>query len=122
MKKIIFKGTTRTTFVFSKYAIKTPRIYKLKMFVNGWDANLDEARFSKFLQPYVTPTIFSFLGLINIQYRITPCDNEEKIVEEWKNLINSVPESIKLCLNNCVEVKMSSLGYLNGNVVACDYG
>jgi len=122
MNKFIFKGTTRTAFMFFKYAIKIPRIYNVKMFVNGWESNITEFEFSQFLQPYVTPTIFSFYGLINIQHRIVLSNNEKEIIKRWDDLISSAPEDVKQYLLNHVEAKISGLGYLNGKVVACDYG
>lgn len=118
----IKKGATRIVIILKKYVIKIPRFKTMRSFSNGLSANLYEKEFSEFLFPYVSPTIFSLWGFLNIQYKVLVTNQDAELKIWIKNLDSIKCESQRKYLINSVELKTDSIGYLNNKIVACDYG
>ena len=112
----IAKGVTRKCFLIGRYAIKIPRTYSWEAFLLGILGNLQERSMSP-AYPQLCPVIFSLFGFINIMPRVTPiCYSEEAL----QHIIQKDFTIGGFRLP--VEPKSSSFGYLNGKLVAVDYG
>lgn len=121
-RMLVKKGTSRSTFLVGKYAIKVPVLNSMRLFCHGVIGNLQERQFSAYLEGYVAPVLFSIFGLINVQHRAN-VDNTEATLAAWINRVNNEPdETLKSCLFHLVEKKTDSIGMINQKIVAVDFG
>lgn len=109
-------GISRTVFLIGRYAVKVPTgRYGWAKWLRGLVANLQEREWAGFRYPELCPVLASDpLGLVVIMPRaeilarpLTP--------DELRGL---AVRGVELP----VEYKPDSFGYLNGNLVAVDYG
>ena len=126
IEKIISKlfnarfGSTRTTILIGKYAIKIPSFVEYRLFLYGLLGNLQEKEFWDGLpdsRDHMCPVLFSFPGgFFNIMARAEPVTMEQFLIyaDDWYQEAKaySIP----------VECKMDSWGYVDGKLVAIDYG
>ena len=109
----IKSGMTRNVLLCWRYAIKVPTFRSWKLFLCGLLANMQENEFSG-LWCELCPVVFSIPGgLCSVMMRATPISEEQFDLEFEK-----IPEHIVII----AESKSQNYGYLNGNLVAVDYG
>jgi hypothetical protein len=109
-------GTTRTVLLTKRFAFKFPSAVEWRLFLLGLLGNMQEARFSG-LSPNLCPVLFSIWGgFLVVMPRCRPLsisDFGELDVTKFTHLSDmTLP----------VENKMDSFGWLNGKIVAVDYG
>ena len=108
-------GATRWVLLAGRWAAKVPRPTSYRSLLLGLLANMQEARFSAFGDDRVCPVVFALpRGLLVIMPRcavltrnLTAAERERFFGAEY-----IVP----------AEDKASSFGWLNGRLVAIDYG
>ncbi|MFW6130532.1 MAG: hypothetical protein ACOC56_05045 [Atribacterota bacterium] len=124
-------GCTRFVFLTKKYAIKIPQFkYGWKHFLLGLLANLQEVSFSKINDERLCPIKFYIPGgWLLIMPKCELISREVffdlDISRFWPNNKedyhpNNTCERVEY--NVPVENKQDSFGYLNGKIVAIDYG
>lgn len=105
-------GTTRTVLLIGNFAFKFPSCVEWRLFLQGLLANMQEKKFSGF-HPDLCPVKFSIPGgFLIVMPRCKPLSRDE--YED--NLIELSDFGIP------VEPKLDSVGWLNGKIVAVDYG
>lgn len=111
------KGATRWVFLTKRYAIKIPSLSSWGLFLTGLLANIQECVFSKVKWPELCPVIWSIRGgWLVVMPRTVPISDE--IWESFDyELFTDHPDYVVP-----VENKRSSFGWLNGHIVATDYG
>jgi len=107
-------GSTRTVFLVGNFAIKVPSFVQWSLFLQGLLANINETKFSKVkIFNNLCPVVFSipggFLNVMPLCQPITMTDFKYHMVE----IKNFGVE---------VEPKLDSFGWLEGKIVAVDYG
>lgn len=117
----IKKGTTRTVFLISSYAIKIPRfwhsssfVHKWKMFLRGILANMDEHFWWKcaWQKDKLCPIIWrSPLGFILIMKRADNLNEKEYDKEKFEKYFKNLP------LDN----KIVNFGKIKDKIVLIDY-
>jgi hypothetical protein len=113
----MLNGATRQVFLYRRYAIKMPSFRSWKLFLCGLLANMQEAEFSKLNWLRLCPVVWNApLGLMIIMMRATPLTQEEFEKFNYDEFIYLQDGEIP------VENKLSSFGWLNGMIVAVDYG
>ena len=111
-------GATRTVVLTRKLAIKIPYIFCWKNFLYGILANMQEAEFSKLKHPLLCPVLFKFpLGLFIVMPK---ADVQSQHMNDW--LLLARKDADCELLFNIVEQKDDSIGLLNGQLCAVDYG
>ena len=115
----MLKGSTRYVFFIWHYAFKIPSLYSWKNFLLGILANLQEIKFSKCkdYKDKLCPIYFYIVGGLLIVMPKVRTLSENEIDSEI--LSNFIDDGI---IHLPVENKDSSFGYLNGKLVAIDYG
>ena len=111
-------GISRDVFLIGKYAFKfaSPR-YGYDKFLQGLLANMQETTFSKAGWPELCPVLVSVPGgFLNIMVRTRVMTDEEFDDFEFKGFIERDGYIVP------VEAKSDSFGWLDGKVVAIDYG
>jgi len=116
-------GVTRLVILTKHWAIKFPTpMYGWKFFLYGFLANMQErewAGFDKRLCPVLRSSKY---GIFVIMPRCQPLTDDEftdRIHDGWLRLSEEATnESVELP----VELKTCSFGWLNGKIVAIDYG
>lgn len=111
------RGASRTVFLVGRWAIKvpTPRV-AWRHFLLGWLGNLNELGWWRGgRDPRLCPVVASFVGgLVIVMQRATPicsrrgCPDDAHDLPRW----NDLP----------CERKLDSFGYVDGRIVAVDYG
>lgn len=111
-------GSTRIVFVVRKRAYKFPRLLSWKHFLWGLLGNLQEAEFSRTGWPELCPVLWSLPGgFLVVMPRAEICSDENAPSEEQlEELINRPDYAIP------AERKADSWGFLDGRLVATDYG
>ena len=111
-------GCTRIVFLTKKYAFKIPNFFdEWRLFLHGLLANMQERNFSKAGWPELCPVILSLPGgWLNVMPRVKLLSDKE-----YENF-----DVEKFCVKKDrvipVERKSVSFGWLNGKIVAIDYG
>lgn len=113
----IAMGTTRIVLLIGPFAIKVPYLLSWKLFLWGLLANMQERQFSRIGHIKMCPVLFSLPGgFLCVMRRATPLTVEEFEALEpaaWRDEGDFVIP---------VEAKVDSFGWLDGRVVAIDYG
>jgi hypothetical protein len=113
---IVKSGATRHVLLTQKWAIKTPRITHWRAFLNGLLANDQEVTFSKMRDARMCSVVFrlplSFV-IVMPRCRTLTVDEHQRFVTNKLQLWDGVPVEV---------IKPDSFAWLNGNVVAIDYG
>lgn len=115
------QGITREVVLIGRYAVKLPRVsYGWRMFLCGLLANMQEADFSTTKWPELCPVLFAIPGgWLVVMRRARPLTDgqwEEFRREDMYNMLDNGHRSIP------AEHKRDSFGYLDGRIVAVDYG
>lgn len=111
-------GCTRFVILTGSYAIKIPQFkYEWRHFLLGLLANMQEATFSKTKWPELCPVTFSVPGGWLIVMRRA----RRMTRDEWDSFD---PDKFRFQKEYTVpvEAKLDSFGWLDGRVVAIDYG
>lgn len=113
-------GVTRKVLLIGDWAIKVPNFDEWRLFLLGLLANMQEAAFSRAGWPELCPVLFSLPGgwlIVMRRARVLTdvewTDMDEKFKRGFmQNSEYTVP----------AELKSDSFGWLNGRLVAVDYG
>ena len=110
-------GCTRTVFLIGRWAFKFPSIFEWQLFLLGLLANMQERTFSCTGWPELCPVIWSIPGGWLVIMRRA----REMTCEEWGDF-----DAEKWCNHDDyiipAEPKEDSFGWLDGRIVAVDYG
>lgn len=113
-------GCTRTVLLLGPYAFKFPAMVEWRLFLLGLLANMQERIFSRMGRPELCPVLFSLPGgwLVVMRRAKVLTDNEFLDISEndMQEFINQ-PDYIVPA-----ELKSDSFGWLDGKLVAVDYG
>lgn len=115
--KMIKYGSTRIVLLIGQYAIKVPTVVEWRLFLLGLLANLQEVKFSRTQWPKLCPVVFSVpLGILLVMRRATPLSRQEFDDFDFDAFVETDEYVVP------VENKLDSFGWLNGRIVAVDYG
>lgn len=121
--KINLCGCTRIVILTKRYAFKIPNFAvswgdKWRLFLHGLLANQQEWRFWSYGRyPELCPVIFYLpLGLLVVMPKAQELSDEEFFSRDFKSLVDRKDYCIP------AEKKPNSFGWLNGQIVAIDYG
>lgn len=107
-------GITRNVLLVGPYAIKIPVFCNWENFLCGLLGNMQEVTFSG--MPRVCPIVFHIpFGFLAVMKRAKEMTYNESL-DNWEEMERIVELGIP------VELKHSSFGWLNGILVAIDYG
>ena len=110
------QGTTRTVFLTQNYAIKIPSMKSWRFFLHGLLSNMQEKEWSG-VDERLCPTYFSIPGgFLNIMPRVVEITYEDWIDLDTEKYLKD--QYMILPVDN----KYCSFGYLDGKLVAVDYG
>lgn len=110
-------GATRAVLLTGKLAWKVPRMSTWRTLLNGLLANMQEREFSRTGWPELCPVLFSLPGgWLVVMARCRPLDDAEWCYFEYELFTEHPDYTIP------VEPKQDSFGWLDGRVVAVDYG
>jgi hypothetical protein len=115
-------GCTRKVFLVGKWALKVPTFYSQDAFLHGCLANLQERAcwMIREIRPLLAPVVACMpLGLLLVMRRCEPMLSELTESEAKRFFYDCVKET---GYSVPVEDKPSSFGYLDGRLVAVDYG
>ena len=124
-------GCTRFVFLTKNYAIKVPQFkYEWRHFLLGLLANMQEVTFSKIKDDRLCPIWFYIPGgWLLIMPRCAPITEDVffdlDVTKFWPNESEDYHpknECERANYNVPVENKQDSFGWLNGKIVAIDYG
>lgn len=118
MIEINRQGCHRIVILTRKWAIKMPNFTDgWRLFLTGLLANMQERVFSKAQWPELCPVIFSIPGgWLNIMPRVREMTDKEFRIFDVKDFLEKSDYVVP------AEAKSNSFGWLNGHVVAIDYG
>jgi hypothetical protein len=115
------QGVTRTVLLIGPYAIKLPCLhYGWRNFLQGLLANMQERQWATMNLPILCPIVFSLPGgFLNVMPRCRILTDAE-----WQDYAEMAisPEEERGDFVVPVEHKSDSYGWLNGRIVAVDYG
>ena len=106
-------GTTRVVFLCGAYAFKIPTFKSWNLFLNGLLANMQEKLFSGVWEE-LCPVVWAIPGGFCVVMRRAQPISEE----QWEEVCGHIPEHIF----NIAESKSINYGWLDGKIVAVDYG
>jgi len=110
-------GTTRVVILVGNLAVKIPALQEWRLFLLGLLANMQERKFWKSKWPELCPVLWSLPGgWVTVMKRATPLTREQydnMDLEGWTDRGEYVIP---------VEIKMDSFGWVDGRLVAVDYG
>lgn len=109
----IRKGATRWVFCFRGYAVKIPSFYSWRHFLQGLIANMQERRFAGYNR-LLCPVLFAVPGGFLL---VMPKVEQPISIHDYEIALAIVDR-----YTLPVERKLDSFGYLNGEIVAVDYG
>jgi len=113
-------GATRAVLLIGGLAVKIPRPTEWRLFLLGLLANMQERQFARTGWPELCPVLFSLPGgWLVVMPRASILTDEE-----WDRIayadIYSFANQQEYAIP--VELKSDSFGWLNGRLVAVDYG
>jgi hypothetical protein len=118
------KGSTRSVILLWKWAVKIPTLKTWKLFLQGLLANMQEVEFSAAGWPELCPVVFSLPGgFVTVMRRANPLTEEEWLeitTGEDKDHIEDLIRKEEYEVP--IEEKIDSFGWLDGKLVAVDYG
>lgn len=111
-------GCTRRVFLIGNFAIKIPNFFdEWRLGLLGLLSNMQEAQFSKTGWPELCPVRFSIPGgFLVVMDRARELTEDEFLELDLKTWVDRGEYMIP------AEIKTNSFGYLNGKLVAIDYG
>jgi len=110
-------GCTRTVFLIGPWAIKIPSVVEWRLFLLGLLANMQERIFSRTDWPELCPVLWSLPGgWLVVMRRAKELTREEYDQTDFSQWIIRDDYVIP------AEPKMDSFGWLDGKLVAVDYG
>lgn len=110
-------GVTRTVVLVGRWALKFPSMCEWRLFLLGLLANMQEARFSRAELPELCPVLWSIPGgWLIVMPRVREMTSDEFESFDVGAFINKETYVVP------VERKPDSFGWLDGRVVAIDYG
>ena len=112
-------GCTRRVLLIGRYAIKVPAMREWRLFLLGLLANMQEAVFSKAGWPELCPVLFAVPGGFLIVMR------RARVLTDEEFHALDLGHTCWLDRGDYVipaELKSDSFGYLDGRLVAVDYG
>lgn len=118
----IERGATRIVILTRRWAIKLPTpVYGWRNFLYGLLANMQERMFARTGWPELCPVLFSLPGgWIVVMPRCEPYPPAGEWTDPPEQWWRGFTEREDYVVP--VEHKADSLGYLNGRIVAVDYG
>lgn len=115
--KINREGATRIVFLVGKYAIKIPNVYEWRLFLHGLLANITEVRCKGSVAEGFAPVLWHLplgFGLVMQRARVLTDEEFQALdFDAW----NDRGDYVIGC-----EPKSNSLGWIDGQIVAIDYG
>ena len=110
-------GVTRNVILIGRFAFKFPAVSEWRLFLLGLLANMQEVVFSGMNHPKLCPVVCHLpLGFLVVMRRarvLTDGEFDRESMLAWKTEENfEVP----------CELKSDSFGWLDGRIVAVDYG
>lgn len=114
------KGSSREVVLIGQWAIKFPKLYSWETFLWGLLANMQEIQFSKLNWPELCPIIWYIPGGFLVVMPRCKILIRNDFCEEKINEIFTNAKLHNRCLP--VEMKPDSWGFLNGRLIAVDYG
>lgn len=110
-------GATRWVFLVGRLAIKVPRPTEWRLFLHGLLSNMQERQFSRTGWPELCPVVASVPGgWLVVMPRCRPLTRREWDRFDFMDFIQRSDGLVP------VEEKADSLGWLDGRIVAMDYG
>ena len=110
-------GVTRCVLLVGDYAIKVPAMVEWRLFLLGLLANMQEALWSKTGWPELCPVLWAMPGgFLVVMRRARVLTDEEFLALDLEHWVQRTDYLIP------VEIKSDSFGYLDGCLVAVDYG
>ena len=110
-------GCTRRVLLIGRYAVKVPDITEWRMFLRGLLANMQEVWLYKLGWPELCPVVFSIPGgFLIVMRRARVLSDDEFLDLDMKQWVQRGRYTIP------AELKSNSFGYLDGRLVAIDYG
>jgi hypothetical protein len=118
-------GSTRWVLLVGAYALKFPAMWEWKTFLWGLLANIQEREFSvmgregkESVWERLCPLKFSLpLGFLNVAARAVPLTDREFELFDYESFV-TVDDNWRIP----AEAKSSSFGWVDGRIVAIDYG
>lgn len=110
-------GATRAVLLLGRLAMKVPRFATWRTFLNGLLANMQEREFARMGWPELCPVLFSLPGgWLVVMRRAQPLTRDEFNEFDTREFIERSDGVIP------VEEKLCSFGWIEGRIVAVDYG
>lgn len=111
-------GVTRRVLLIGRYAVKVPTMREWRLFLLGLLANMQEALFGRMNHPDLCPVLWSIPGgfLIVMRRARTLTDDEFAALDLERWVVRDETFTVP------AEIKADSFGYLDGRLVAVDYG
>ena len=113
----IASGVTRRVLLVGGYAFKIPNPAEWRLFLLGLLANMQESQFSKLGWPELCPVVWSLpMGFLVVMRRARVLTADEAKAANLARFVDQPNYTVP------AELKADSFGYLNGRLVAVDYG
>lgn len=113
------KGSTRYVYRVGRYAVKIPSLYSWEAFIHGLLANMQEHRFSQTKDSRLCPVVFYIRGgFMCVMPWVDELLEQRMPKDKYTNFVAADVYGLVVPAEN----KADSFGYLNGRLVAVDYG
>ena len=110
-------GVTRRVLLVGSLAIKVPSVTEWRLFLLGLLANMQEALLAKTGWPELCPVLWSVPGgFLIVMRRARVLTDDEFLALDLEHWVQREGYRIP------AEIKSDSFGYLDGDLVAVDYG
>lgn len=111
-------GITREVFLTKRYAIKIPKLlYGWEKFLHGLLSNIRERRLARAGYPELCPMVFSIPGgWMVVMRRATPLSDMDWLKFNALEFCETADYVVP------AELKPDSFGWVDGRIVAIDYG
>jgi len=111
------EGSTRIVFLIGNYAVKLPNVCEWRLFLHGLLANMTEVRCGGVVEDGFAPVLWHLpagFGLVMQRARVLTDEEFQALdFEMWRDRGDYVIGA---------EPKSNSLGWIDGQIVAIDYG